>query len=92
MAGFTIDRGNLPKLSDTPLRFVLTDGNRTIAAEITRDASLEYKEASIGPRLLAFRRREDFLQAVENAVDRNMSNAGVAAEGFIFGWADLYPG
>jgi hypothetical protein len=86
-----IDRANLPKLSEMPLVFVLSGGSRTITAEIVREATLEYREASTGPRLLALQRREDFLQAVEAAVEEAENLDLIDNDRVTLGWEDLYP-
>ena len=91
MSALTIDRTDLPKPHGMPLSFVLTDGNRTLIAEVSREAALEYIEAGIGPHFLAFQRREDFLQAVEAAVERRIDADDVAEASLTLGWSDLYP-
>ena len=92
MTGFKIDRSALPKAWEHPLLFDLTNGRAMVTVEIQQDAALEYKWAWNAPGialLVAPERIENFLLAVEAAVDRGMMAA--PASQITLRYNDLYP-
>jgi hypothetical protein len=92
MCGFKVDRQSLPEPWDNPLLFRLTRGAETVEAEVRREAALDYswpRTVNVIAAVFTPERIEDFLMALEAAVDRNYDEPG--QQRIILDWNALYP-